>query len=851
MTVKFANRVKVNTSTTGTGTITLGSAVQGFQTFADGGIVNNDSVRYTIVDGDDWEVGTGTYTSTGTTLSRTLIESSTGSLLNLSGSDVQVFITMASIDVENLAARSIDNYNYTATSGQTVFTGTDDNGNNLGFLEDNIIVTLNGVVLEKTTDYTVSGGDTITLTSGATASDEFNVIAFKHFTLADTVSKFGGTFTGNVDFDAGIDVTGNITVTGTVDGRDVATDGTKLDGIESGADVTDTTNVTAAGALMDSEVTNLAQVKAFDSADYATAAQGTTADNALPKSGGTMTGALVLNADPSVALGAATKQYVDTEVAGIVDSAPATLDTLNELAAALGDDANFSTTVTNSIATKVAKSGDTMTGNLSFGDNDKAIFGAGSDLQIYHNGSHSYIADQGSGNLYLQASGQLRLQSSTGENYLLGNADGAVNLYYDNAQKFTTTSTGVDITGTLTSDGLTVENTSDPSVLFHNPSGGDVTQILRRFNASDAYTDWVIKNSSGEYSLTSDDTVTSNAKRFSINYNGDISFYEDTGTTAKFFWDASAESLGIGTTSPEGQLHLYSSSVGAPAADADDFVIEKTGDTGLSILSTTTGRIYFGDAASNDQGSIRYVHTDNSMRFETDSSERMRIDSSGNLLVGTTNYAPVSNNVVGISARGQYGELQVSTEGSTGAPLYLNRKTSDGDIAVFRKDGSTVGSIGVLSSRLTIGRGGVGLFFDNISSDAIEPHSMSANSVRTDAISLGAVGSRFKDGHFSGTVNAANFNTTSDATLKTNVETLTGSLDAVKALRGVSYEWIDNGNSEVGVIAQEVEEVIPDVVSTNDQGIKSVKYGNLVGVLIEAIKEQQAQIDELKARLGD
>jgi len=69
-------------------------------------------------------------------------------------------------------------------------------------------------------------------------------------------------------------------------------------------------------------------------------------------------------------------------------------------------------------------------------------------------------------------------------------------------------------------------------------------------------------------------------------------------------------------------------------------------------------------------------------------------------------------------------------------------------------------------------------------------------------------------------------------------------------LRGVSYDWIENGNSEVGVIAQEVEEVIPDVVSTNDQGIKSVKYGNLVGVLIEAIKEQQAQIDELKAQLN-
>ena len=98
----------------------------------------------------------------------------------------------------------------------------------------------------------------------------------------------------------GIDVTGNIVVSGTVDGRDLATDGTKLDGVEASADVTDATNVTAAGALMDSEVTNLAQVKSFASSDYATAAQGTLATNALPKAGGTITGDLVVNDDFTV-----------------------------------------------------------------------------------------------------------------------------------------------------------------------------------------------------------------------------------------------------------------------------------------------------------------------------------------------------------------------------------------------------------------------------------------------------------------------------------------------------------------------------------------------------------------------
>ena len=103
----------------------------------------------------------------------------------------------------------------------------------------------------------------------------------------------------------------------------------------------------------------------------------------------------------------------------------------------------------------------------------------------------------------------------------------------------------------------------------------------------------------------------------------------------------------------------------------------------------------------------------------------------------------------------------------------------------------------------------------------------------------------------SGTLSATIFTSLSDRTQKEDIRPIENSIEIVKQLNGVRYKWKNNQNApSIGLIAQDVEEVIPEVVVEMADGLKSVSYENIVAVLIEAIKEQQVRIEELEDRLN-
>ena len=183
--------------------------------------------------------------------------------------------------------------------------------------------------------------------------------------------------------------------------------------------------------------------------------------------------------------------------------------------------------------------------------------------------------------------------------------------------------TSLNVDGTATMDGLIVSSSTSANATFLNGVGTGMQITL----ADQGWSAGINQNAGSLYLQSGGLT-----NRLKLASNGDISFYEDTGTTAKLFWDASAESLGIGTSSPSSYY-----------AGADNLVIHQaSGEGGMTIstASNTSGALYFADGTSGDaeyRGGIAYNHSTDVLSLISGGANRAYIDSSGNVGIGVTN----------------------------------------------------------------------------------------------------------------------------------------------------------------------------------------------------------------------
>jgi len=346
-------------------------------------------------------------------------------------------------------------------------------------VDENAVIagTLNVVGLSTLASVAVSGGTINNAVIGGTTPQAITG------TLVTATTGFSGTLTGNVTGNLTGNVTGNLTgnVTGNVAGNVTASSGSST-----------FTDVTINGSLnMNSgsagTVTGLSAP--VNGTDAATKTYVDTADDLkLNLSGGTMSGAIAMGTNKITGLGtptstadAATKGYVDTTVASLIDSAPGTLDTLNELAAALGDDPNFATTTATSIAAKVSKAGDTLTGDLVMGSNKVTSTSTPTTEDTLTR--KGYVDTQVTTRLPLSGgtmSGAIAMGTSkiTGVGDPTSNQDAATKFYVDDQGATKLNLSGGTMTGNISMGANKVTSTATPTVADDLTRKGYVDSIL-------------------------------------------------------------------------------------------------------------------------------------------------------------------------------------------------------------------------------------------------------------------------------------------------------------------------------------------------------------------------------------
>ena len=289
----------------------------------------------------------------------------------------------------------------------------------------------------------------------------------------------------------------------------------------------------------------------------------------------------------------------------------------------------------------------TQTGNVDFADNGKIRLGDSQDLQIYHDGTHSYIDEQGTGNLRLRGSNFVQILDAAGNDMIQAEAGNNVQLYYNASAKLTTTNTGVDITGnaTFADSGKAVFGAGSDLEIYHNGTE----------NIIDSNVGTLVLRSPGAGTIEFRDQGAQVLAQF--NDNSDV----------KLFYNNNEK---LATTSSGCDI------TGTVTTDG------LTVDGG----SRFNDYINFGGSISTPQTAAAiYRPADNQLAFSTANSERMRIDSSGNLLLNKTS-------------------TQAAGDGffvkSDGVFAFTGSVTTSGPLGYLYNEGSTAGGFRFLSFRL-------------------------------------------------------------------------------------------------------------------------------------------------------
>ena len=607
---------------------------------------------------------------------------------------------------------------------------------------------------------------------------------------------------------------------------------------------TTTADVTTAGALMDSEVTNLAEVKAFDSTDYATSAQGTKADAALPKGGGAMTGAITTNST-----------FDGRDVAT--------------------DGTKLDGIESNATADQTAAQIRTLVGT----GNSGVIPSAGSaGTFLKHDGTFGTPSYTTNTDTNTQLS-QEQVQDFVG-NMLGGTETGITVTYQDSTNDIdfvVASQTANDFTNTLKSklDGIEGSATADQS-------NAEIRAAVEAATDSNVFTDTDhSKLNAIEDSATADQTA---SEIRSLVGTGNSNFVPSAGTVGHFLKHDGSFGLPSYTTNTDVDVSIANlktklaggfSSNAVSIGDSGDTVtipgdLVVTGTTttnNVETVSTSNGVVFEGSAADDNEVTLK---------AGTVSADRTATlpNKSGTIAMTSDITGTNSNTNTGDETKSRINALDITElgtitsgvwQGSAISTTYLSGQsgTNTGDETKTRINALDITELGTITSGVWNGSviASAKLDADTAHLSGTQTFSGAKTFSSTTASTSKTTGAVIVTGGvgISGALNVGGdvvAFASSDERLKDNIELISNPIERVQALKGVTWNWNDNADElqqslpNVGVIAQDVEKVLPQLVTNRDNGYKGVDYAKLTGLLIEAVKDQQKQIDELKSKLS-